>query len=305
MGQNHTRFELRSHEFAAVDAEAGVIRGVSVISMGAAKGHGLQIDRTTLEQVKACAETYAKGLKVKMSHAGDVGDIVGFLSAFRIEGDKLLADLTLLKNSQFRGYVLELAATIPDTFGLSIAFSGPVETQGDMRFARCTEIYSADLVSEPAANATGLFEAKPAAISADKADQTNQPTHKMEDKELASLKDALNSLSARLEKIEQANKQPAVETAEQLAAKLSQVAELAAETTFKKFAAKFGAAPAAPSAEAKAPADEKAKKFEALVREHPKYTENKGLAIAETVAKHADAYAEYQRRVTGGEVILF
>jgi hypothetical protein len=137
-----TRFELRTRTsaFAAIDAAAGVIAGVSVISVGDAKGHGLKIDHTTLEQVKACAETYTNGLKVKMSHAGDAGDIVGFLSKFRIEGDKLLADLTLLKSARFRDYVLELASTIPDTFGLSIAFTGPVEKQGDMRLARCTEI---------------------------------------------------------------------------------------------------------------------------------------------------------------------
>jgi len=142
---------------AGIDAGRGVIRGVSVITAGTAKGHGIQVDLTTLAQVKACAETYANGLKVKMNHAGGAEDIVGFLSAFRIEGDKLLADLTLLKSSKHREYVLEIAQTIPDTFGLSIAFSGPTESRGEMRFARCSEIYSADLVSEPAANPTGLF----------------------------------------------------------------------------------------------------------------------------------------------------
>jgi hypothetical protein len=303
MGEpTHARFELRMSEFAAVDAAAGVIRGVSVISIGEAKGHGLQIDRTTLEQVQACAKSYQNGLKVKMSHGGDAGDIVGFLSAFRIEGDKLLADLTLLKSSRFRDYVIELASTIPDTFGLSIAFSGPVETKDKTRFARCAEIYSADLVSEPAANPTGLFEAKPAPASSDKPDENkNKTTITMEQKEqLAALQATIDALSARLARLETPAKP------EDLTAKFEQVAELAAEKTFKAFAAKFGTPAAAPSAEATPPAPVAAKTFEVLVREHKDYKDNKQFAITDTVAKHAKEHADYLARVhKGGDVIVF
>lgn len=301
----HTRFELRACEFAAIDAEAGVISGVSVIAVGPAKGHGLQIDSKTLEQVKACAETYSHGLKVKMTHAGDAGDIAGFLSAFRIEGDKLLADLTLLKSSPFRAYVLELAATIPDTFGLSIAFSGPVETQGKTRLARCSEIYSADLVSEPAANPTGLFEAKPATDASDKPAQTHQPTTTMDETKMAALQASLDALSARLEKIEKATPAPA-ETPEQLQAKYTQVAELAAKSALTQFAATLGTAPGAASAPAPTPKpDDKPKTFEQLVKEHPEYAKNKKFAITDTRAKHPKELAEYDARLKAGEVILF
>ena len=55
-----------------VDPNAGVIKGVSVISVGGAKGHGLMIDQTTLDQVKACSEKYAGGLKVKLNHGSGV-----------------------------------------------------------------------------------------------------------------------------------------------------------------------------------------------------------------------------------------
>jgi len=304
------RFELRASEFAAVDAEAGIIRGVSVIAIGAAKGHGIEIDLTTLEQVKTCAETYANGLKVKMTHDGDAGDIVGFLSAFRIEGDKLLADLTLLKSSRFRDYVLELAATIPDTFGLSIAFSGPVETKGKTRLARCAEIYSADLVSEPAANPTGLFEAKPATTSGDKPEQKPNQITKMEDDKkedpIAALAAVVAALSARLSKLETPDAPAAEKPAEDADAKLSRVADEAAQNAFKLFAAKFGTPPAAPSAEGKAPEkNETPKKFEELVRSHPKYSENKTFAIGEMVAAHPQAHADYVGRCKSGEVILF
>lgn len=140
-----------------IDASSGVITGVSVITVGAAKGHGVYVDATTLQQVKECAEKYTGGVKVKMNHSGGAGDIIGYLQKFRIDGKKLIADFFLLRASPHRAYVLEIAKTIPDTFGLSISFSGPREKRGEQSFARCTEIYSADLVSEPAANPSGLF----------------------------------------------------------------------------------------------------------------------------------------------------
>jgi hypothetical protein len=304
------RFELHAREFASIDAASGVIRGVSVIAVGVAKGHGVQIDQTTLEQVKTCAEEYTNGLKVKMSHAGDAGDIVGFLSAFRIEGGKLLADLTLLKASRFRDYVLELAATIPDTFGLSIAFSGPTEAKGEMRFARCTEIYSADLVSEPAANPTGLFEAKPAANAGDNpAHKNNKIITKMEDEKqdpIAAMSAAIEALSARLSKLE-TPAAPADEKTDDaaMAAKLETVAELAAVNALKKFAATLGTPPAKPSNEGSAPADANAKTFEQLVKEHSKYSSDKALAIRETVAAHRKEHTAYLSRVQAGEVTLF
>ena len=134
-----------------------VIEGVSIISVGEAKGHGLFVDRITLQEVKACAETYAGGVKVNLDHGAGIKDIVGFCDNFRIIGDKLVADLNLLQSAERRDYVLEIAEKLPDTFGISIAFSGPVREIDGKRFASCEELYSADLVQTPAANPTGLF----------------------------------------------------------------------------------------------------------------------------------------------------
>jgi hypothetical protein len=134
-----------------------IIEGVSIISVGEAKGHGLFVDATTLQEVKACAESYAGGVKVNLDHGAGIKDIIGFVDNFRIIGDKLVADLNLLENADRRAYVLEIAEKLPDTFGISIAFSGPVREIGGKSFASCTELYSADLVQTPAANPTGLF----------------------------------------------------------------------------------------------------------------------------------------------------
>lgn len=301
------RFAAHLRDFAAIDAGAGVIRGVSVITEGPALGHGMEVDATTLAQVKACAETYAGGLKVKIStqrgHLGDVAEIVGYLTGFRIEGAKLLADLHLLETSPHRAYILELAAKIPDTFGLSISFSGPVERVDEVDFARCVEIYSADLVAEPAANPTGLFSV----AEADTAPAKLNNQTKMEDQKqpdpIADLKALFEQLSARLSKLENPTP-PAEEKKEDMSAKLTQAAELGAQAALKQFAATFGAPPAAASApKEQAPA---AKTFEALVREHPEYSKNRANAIRECVTKYAKEYADYNTRLRSkADVIIF
>ena len=144
---------------SAVDHAAGMLRGVSVITEGEAKGHGLQIDAKTLEQVKACAETYSDGLRVKMDHYTGIDAMVGVLKNFAIDGAQLRADMHLLKSHSDFAKIMEMAETMPGAFGLSIAFSGAPEggDDGTTRFARCTEIYSCDIVDIPAANPTGLF----------------------------------------------------------------------------------------------------------------------------------------------------
>ena len=166
-----------------VDREAGVLRGVSVITEGEAKGHGMIVDGVTLEQVKACAETYVDGLRVKMDHYTGIDAMVGVLRDFQIDGLQLRADLHLIKSHDDFEKILEMAETMPGSFGLSISFSGEsedVEVPSDdseevepnsgelpeggveiVRAARCMEIYSADIVDQPAANPSGLFQAMP------------------------------------------------------------------------------------------------------------------------------------------------
>ena len=174
-----------------------IIEGVSIISVGEAKGHGLFVDDVTLQEVKACAESYAGGVKVNLDHGAGIKDIVGFCDNFRIVGKKLVADLNLLETAEKRAYVLEIAERMPDTFGISIAFSGPVRERDGQSFASCTELYSADLVQTPAANPTGLFSftAKSVDISAKQMDEDKT---KMEDGEedTVSIADIIERLSA-------------------------------------------------------------------------------------------------------------
>jgi hypothetical protein len=296
-----------------IDAASGVIRGVSLITEGPALGHGVMIDAKTLEQVKAAAEQYSGGLKVKLDHSGGAGDIIGYVDALRIEGRKLLGDLHLLQNSPHRGYVLEIAEKIPDTFGLSIAFSGPVEMGADKRtvLQRCTEIYSVDLVSEPAANAEGLFSRMMSKFNdASGVSIEIEPTPEMNDdlkKAIAGMIDsAMMGMTDRLAKLEsmipKPEEKPAAMSANNDAIALA--AKQAAADALKEFAKTIGA-PAAPAVSAEAPAKkDESKTFEAVVA--AKATElkgDKGAAIAFAIKNNPDLYAAYRSRVQAGELI--
>jgi hypothetical protein len=297
-----------------IDAEAGIIRGVSLITKGPALGHGVMIDDKTLEQVKTAAEQYAGGLKVKLNHSGGAGDIVGYIDALRISGEKLLGDLHLLQTSPHRAYILEIAERIPDTFGLSIAFSGPSEKSSDKltTLQRCSEIYSVDLVSEPAANPNGFFARKLKLESDDSESPEAEikieiPMNDEMKKAIEGMiQSAMMSMNEKVAKLESAlapkEDKPAAMSAQNEVVQLA--ANTAALAAVKEFAKSFGA-PAAPiaSAEAVKPVVQ-VQKFEDVVA--AKATElkgNKSEAITFAIKNHADLYAAYRARVQGGELV--
>ena len=304
-----------------IDAETGVVRGVSLITVGPALGHSVQVDQTTLEQVKSAAEKYEGGLKVKLDHNSGAGDIVGFINNLRIEGAKLLGDLHLLDNSPHRDYILEIANKIPETFGLSIAFSGPSELANDKVtvLQRCTEIYSVDIVSEPAANPTGFFSRKMKQLQTESETETETETESPEieielpmneetKKAIAGMiESAMMGMTERLSKLESAlpkpeEKAPVAMKAEQEIVQLA--AQKAAESALKEFAKTFGA-PTAPVVSAEpAPKKEESKKFEDILK--AKKDELKGdIAQAMTfcIKNHSNEYLSYRTRVAQGEVI--
>jgi hypothetical protein len=227
-----------------------IIEGVSIISVGEAKGHGLFVDDITLQEVKACAESYAGGVKVNLDHGAGIKDIVGFCDNFRIVGEKLVADLNLLETAEKRAYVLEIASRMPDTFGISIAFSGPVRERDGRSFASCTELYSADLVQTPAANPTGLFSFTAKSVDTS-ANQMIDDKNKMEDgaEDTVSIADIIERLSA-LEtafgdyksKMEEAPKdEEKMEDAPMVEEKDSEMSKLSAK--LDTIISNFGAAP--------------------------------------------------------------
>lgn len=163
-----TRFQTLNP--TSIDADKSTIFGVSVITKGIAKGHDLIVDDTTLAQVVKCGNGAKNGIKVKVGHDSGVEEIVGRLTNFRVEEDKVLADLELLSSSPRRDFIFELAQKTPEAVGLSIAFEGKPEAANGQQMARCTRLRSVDLVDEPAANPDGLFE-----VAVDESEKVETP----------------------------------------------------------------------------------------------------------------------------------
>ena len=141
-----------------VDAEAGIIHGVCVMCLGQAKGHDVSIDEKSLTQFLALAQTHADGIKVKFGndHKAGVEDTTGLLKNFKRDGDKIRADLHLLKTDPNFNKIVEMAKTLPNEFGLSASTQADEELIGHDKFVRFLDIFSVDIVSNPAAT-NGLF----------------------------------------------------------------------------------------------------------------------------------------------------
>jgi hypothetical protein len=273
-----------------------VIEGVSIISIGEAKGHGLYVDETTLMQVKECAESYKGGVKVNLDHGAGIKDIVGFVNNFRIVGKQLLGDLNLLETSPMRDYVLEISSKLPDTFGISIAFTGPIREVEGLAFASCTELYSADLVQTPAANATGLFSftAKQVdSFSKQMEDATIEIEPKEDEVSIADIVSRLAALETAFgdykSKMEMPAEEPAAEMKEEMPAELSVISKL--EAKLDSIISNFGAAPVKASVIAEEKAVEKFDLKSVIVQK----TEELGSrteAIRFAMRNHREAYIE-------------
>jgi len=301
---------------SAIDAEAGTIIGVAVITAGPARGHfdwesgkPLYADATTLQEVMQCAQTYAGGLKVKFNHGSGVGDIVGRLENFRIDGDVLRADFRALSASPHRAYLFEIASTIPESFGLSVAFSGKPVAGGEHAFARCSEIYSADFVDEPAANPSGLFQ-RGAGNPAEAAQTQPKSNLKMEDEKkedpIAAMSAAIEDLSKRLSALEANGSEKEEEMSEDEQEKEEMQAkrdERIAMAALKAFSAQFGTPPAKTSHEAKREEKKPEKTFEAVVAEKAIELKSKAAAINAVRLSHPELHQAYEARIRAGEVI--
>jgi hypothetical protein len=112
----------------------------------------LFIDKTSIEKAYELMSKAPNGVKVKMNHGSGLESVLGFARNPRIEGDKLMADLHLLKSSPHYNLVKEMANEAPDQFGVSLAFLNESETIAGKDYIRPQRIESADLVSSPASN---------------------------------------------------------------------------------------------------------------------------------------------------------
>lgn len=162
MSDTFQSFELLAGN--RVDRDKGVIRGVSVVEIGEAKGHDVWIDSKTLGTVLDAAKKFSEGLKVKFRHgkSGEYQNVLeetfGLLKDFVIDGNKVRADLHLLDSlsADIRSKAFEMAEKMANQFGLSIVFKGTNEKIDGKSYLRCTALESTDLTDKPAAT-SGLF----------------------------------------------------------------------------------------------------------------------------------------------------
>jgi hypothetical protein len=294
--------------------------GVSILEVGEAKGHDLFVDKTSLETALKIMQKAKNGVKIKMNHGSGLEAVCGFARNPRIEGDKLVADLRLLRNSPHYGLIKEMASEAPDQFGISLAFVNESETINGKDYIRPQSIASADLVSSPAAT-NGLFEemvkfmeklgyvsggktipavAKEAVEEAplDKKDKTNM--------ENTDYKKDMDEIKVRLAALEEAMKPKDEEKKEEMASEAPKIViekedEDEKEETkeemsevVKKVLTEFGIKPipASPSIEVPSEKKEEPKTFEALVAAHSDYGTSKLKAMKAVMLSNPKEYSE-------------
>lgn len=171
------------------DTSADTLQNVALMSVGEAKTHGIDIDHKSLEQVvELCAGRRLKSFN-NHSYNHAATDIIGAFDGIYLDGDKVRArtfEFLDTVDTATKSKLLELAAKIPDQFGVSLSTDckgawklddgGEVEFRlddfywgivkkpenaiSDRPVARFSEIFSGDFVSIPAANPDGLFSAR-------------------------------------------------------------------------------------------------------------------------------------------------
>ena len=180
-----------------IDEANGIISGVSLITMGNARGHNLEVDETTLNQLKLSLDNTAEpGIKAKLNHRTGVEAVFGYIKNFHVVGNKLTGDLHMLKAHKDYNQTMEQIKTLPKQIGLSVAFQGDKEPGADGKvYARCKRIVSVDLVADPAANPDGMFEVK-----------VDKGTQNMElEEQLKAIIDGQQKINDRLDGLEQFN----------------------------------------------------------------------------------------------------
>ena len=293
--------------------------GVSILEEGEAKGHDLFVDKKSLEKALDIMKGARNGVKVKMNHGSGLDAVVGFARNPRIEGNRLIADLRLLRNSPHYGLIKEMASEAPDQFGVSLAFVNESETIDGKDYIRPQSIASADLVSSPAAT-NGLFEemvkfmqkfgymagGKPIPVDLPEAVVEGEGLTKEEKsmenkadygKDIEDIKVRLSALEESMKPKEEKKEEkmaeaPKIEVEVEPKEKEDETEEMS--EVVKKVLTEFGIkpVPASPAIEEAPAKKEEPKNFEALVASHPEYAKSKLTAMKAVMLSNPNEYRE-------------
>lgn len=176
-----------SDDTLKINEEEGIIHNVSVCTKGEAKGHGIFLDQSFIEDLFSKGNINENGIKCRFGHPSStndsIGSLVGVFKNFKLSIDKsqVLADLHLSESAKkspmgdLHSYVILLAKDHSTHFGTSIVVFNPVFYQYDENglkkelhqvkdydtkksiYMALGEFEACDLVDTPAANPRGLF----------------------------------------------------------------------------------------------------------------------------------------------------
>lgn len=168
-----------------IDRKNNIIYGVSVASIGEARGHNVELDEKFINQVVEFGNKPKLGIKSRFGHPTMSGDATGttigrlknFQKETRLDGDIIArADLHLggyafnAPKADYGTYTLNLAEEDPEQFGMSVVFHKIEERRLNenntlmtdeegkelLPLARIKQMYAGDVVDEPATG-DGLF----------------------------------------------------------------------------------------------------------------------------------------------------
>lgn len=153
------------------EGDAEGIRGVSLSTVGPAKGHGVWLDEEFVSAVAHQALAMQGGLKVRFGHPGytdPVGTEIGYITNVAHAGAKATGDLVFIEtahNATQIDHVRQFAQKAPHLIGLSIEFrygnERPANNEYGLPHETLEELLAIAITSDPAANPDGLFTANP------------------------------------------------------------------------------------------------------------------------------------------------
>ncbi|MDD5513069.1 MAG: hypothetical protein PHD09_04825 [Candidatus Omnitrophica bacterium] len=157
-----------------IDRDSAVINGFAVVTKGVTKDSRGEFDDISLDSVVELGNKLKTGVKSRFGHPNmsstALGTFLGRVRNFRRDGDIVRADLHIDKTAfetpdgDLAGYVLNLAESDPEMFGASMVIYWDEEKREGLDangnelppFIRVTNLFSVDVVDDPAAN-NGLF----------------------------------------------------------------------------------------------------------------------------------------------------
>jgi len=162
-----------------IDEKRGLLKGVTVAQAGVvAKGHYVLLDKNnqpvsdiklavrklpmatdakTLQTLMQAAKAMGGSVRTREDHDDRIEARVGSVEGFKLEGDRVTADLDVLDAYKNRDLLFEVASKTPEQIGLSIDFGFDIEVINNLAFVRVKSLHAVDVVDEGAITPRGLF----------------------------------------------------------------------------------------------------------------------------------------------------